>query len=66
MLAPGTVGDDAKAKELQEFAKASEGGQFLTTELSFYTCLTLAALYPDATADEQQAYARTRIEELEV
>lgn len=43
---------------LGEQTMSSSVGQFLTTELSFYTCLTLAALYPEATADEREAHAR--------
>jgi len=42
---------------LGEATAATSVGQWLTTELPFYTCLTLAALYPEAPRDEQRRYA---------
>ena len=53
-------GDYAGALEVAIRGEAlleSCAGLFLTTELSFYTCLTLAALHPGATADEQRRYS---------
>ncbi len=44
------------AADAAEHWIAGSVGHFITTELSFYRCLTLLALYPAATPEEQASY----------